>query len=100
MELELRIMELMGLMFSEPLRGNGGDFICILQDTADFLPYNLIFVFTLQKKVFTLNFTHLYFFFYSSLVLSDSAHEGRAVFAAKLVNQTVKAALNAPPQHQ
>lgn len=34
MELELRIMELRGLMFSEPLRGNGGDCICILQDTA------------------------------------------------------------------
>lgn len=65
MELELRIMELMGSMFSEPLRGNGGDFICILQDTADFLPYNLIFVFTLQKKVFTLNFFYssLFFFF-------------------------------------
>lgn len=30
MELELRIMELRGSMFSEPLRGNGGDFICIL----------------------------------------------------------------------
>lgn len=43
MELELRIMELIGSMFSEPLRGNGGDFICILQDTADFLPYNLCF---------------------------------------------------------
>lgn len=64
MELELRIMELMGSMFSEPLRGNGGDFICILQDTADFLPYNLIFVFTLKKKFLLLIFfTHLYLFF-------------------------------------
>lgn len=68
MELELRIMELMGSMFSEPLRGNGGDYICILQDTADFLPYNLCFYSSKKSFYSSFFFTHLYFFFYASLV--------------------------------